>query len=969
MSLFGFFGPPNVEKLEAKRDVQGLIKTLGYKKDRNVRWKAVQALGEIGDARAVEPLRAALNDEDPAVREAAAEALRQIEDIQGVEKKDVELSKQTALTLPQPQGDVPTQQPVSIPSARIDQATVAFTLRDKALLTQGGAVMSVAISLDGTLIVSASQDRVVRVWDRSQSSLVAETKVSLSPWCVSISPDKQAILVGGFRDDRPDSGPVDMLDLASGKAKSRFNMHVRPVLSIAFSPDGKLVASTGRDWMVKVWELATGKLLLAGQHQDAGVMVVFTPDTYRVVSLSHDWALKVWDPKSKSCIAMWAGEPDLYQAVLSADGRWASVGNKERGGSIIDVATGKTTASWKTEAKIRALYASSNGSLVVWEAKGNVLKGWHVQSQKYVSVLEGHAGDINCVAVSADGTCVVTGGEDGALGIWEVTYENYVGEAAAALRQIEERQGVEPLKVALEDRGSASENVIEIAGSYGIDEAAPLPIKSGKTMSDQLKCPHCGEELTGMARIMLETAMSEKEMVDFQTNCSSCGRIIRKQDIMVVPKSLRGVSEKFIGQLHSSWLPKTFTVSPNNRRVAYVAGVGGKVFVVVDGNEGEHYDGTGSGSLTFGPDSQRVAYWAVMGNKQFVVVDGNEGKHYDSIGAGTLIFSPDSQRAAYAARVGDKWFVIVDGNEGKHYDGVGAGTLIFSPNSERIAYTAQAGDKWFTVVDGNEGKHYDGIGSLTFSPDSWRVAYLAKVGDKWFVVADGEEGKHYDGIGALTFSPDSQRMAYVAKVGDKVFVVVDGKEEGPYDGFGSGGLIFSPDNQRVAYAAVEGDEVFVIVNGEEGKQYDGIGALTFSPNSERMAYVAGVGDKWFVVVDGKEEGPYDGFGAGTLIFSPNSERIAYTAQVGGKWFTVVDGNEGKRYDEGRSLIFSPDSRRVAYLAITGDKMFVVVDGEEGNPYDVITFVGQRIVFDSPDSFHYLARKDRDIYLVEEMLKS
>lgn len=54
--LQGLFGPPDVEKMKARRDVDGLIKALSYQKDRRVRWAAAEALGIIGDARAVEPL-------------------------------------------------------------------------------------------------------------------------------------------------------------------------------------------------------------------------------------------------------------------------------------------------------------------------------------------------------------------------------------------------------------------------------------------------------------------------------------------------------------------------------------------------------------------------------------------------------------------------------------------------------------------------------------------------------------------------------------------------------------------------------------------------------------------------------------------------------------------------------------------------------------------------------------------------
>ena len=60
---------------------------------------------------------------------------------------------------------------------------------------------------------------------------------------------------------------------------------------------------------------------------------------------------------------------------------------------------------------------------------------------------------------------------------------------------------------------------------------------------------------------------------------------------------------------------------------------------------------------------------------------------------------------------------------------------------------------------------------------------------------------------------------------------------------------------------------------------------------------------------------------------------------------------------------------MAFAAQKGDKHFVVVDGIEGKQYDVVvTAGGGKIVFDSPDSFHYLALEGDRVYLVEERIK-
>ncbi|MGA7075782.1 MAG: HEAT repeat domain-containing protein [Halobacteriota archaeon] len=82
--VFGF-GTQDVQEMKEKRDVDGLIKALGYKKDSGVRRDAAEALGEVGDSRAVEPLVWALNDEDSLVRRDAAGTLKKIGDSRAVE--------------------------------------------------------------------------------------------------------------------------------------------------------------------------------------------------------------------------------------------------------------------------------------------------------------------------------------------------------------------------------------------------------------------------------------------------------------------------------------------------------------------------------------------------------------------------------------------------------------------------------------------------------------------------------------------------------------------------------------------------------------------------------------------------------------------------------------------------------------------------------------------------------------------
>jgi len=163
----------------------------------------------------------------------------------------------------------------------------------------------------------------------------------------------------------------------------------------------------------------------------------------------------------------------------------------------------------------------------------------------------------------------------------------------------------------------------------------------------------------------------------------------------------RVADEKLVAQIDfSSWLPETFRVSPDNKRIAYITQMNGKQLVVVDGIEGRLYESIAKGSLMFSPDSKRFAYVAQEGKRQIVVVDGVEGKPYDGLKTNP-IFNANSKRVVYVVQVDDKVCVVVDGNEGKLYDDILTtdwGKIIFD-SPDRFHYFARKGNSVVLVEE------------------------------------------------------------------------------------------------------------------------------------------------------------------------------------------------------------------------------------------------------------------------------
>jgi hypothetical protein len=104
-------------------------------------------------------------------------------------------------------------------------------------------------------------------------------------------------------------------------------------------------------------------------------------------------------------------------------------------------------------------------------------------------------------------------------------------------------------------------------------------------------------------------------------------------------------------------------------------------------------------------------------NQALVVLDGKDGQQYDGIGAGSLLFSSDSKHVAYVALKGQKTFVVVDEKAGPEFDGVVHGSLAFTDDSQHLVYIALKDGKQHLVVDGiilgALGFHNDGSPEFT----------------------------------------------------------------------------------------------------------------------------------------------------------------------------------------------------------------------------------------------------------------
>jgi WD40 repeat protein len=331
-----------------------------------------------------------------------------------------------------------------------------------------GAVMSLAVSPDGTRLASGDDGSAITIWDPETGAplrtLEGHRGGIAEVTGLAFSPNGERLASASY------DGTVRLWDVSGGHEVARLEDHSGPVKSVAFSADGRYLATGGGDERVILWDTATrNSVRVFTGHRNTVYGLVFAERPGEpgaaplLIAGGFDRTLRVWDTDSAVTLRLLQGHTaavngiavrgsELFSAgsdgtvrrwslplphqrlldvggepasvAVSPDGRLLAMGSAE--GRLSLHSLPDLQATWRDDAahaeELQRLAFSVDGSLLASAGFDGKARLWRVlptAALEPIHTLAGHGDAVHAVAFSPDGRLLATAGYDGRIGLFE----------------------------------------------------------------------------------------------------------------------------------------------------------------------------------------------------------------------------------------------------------------------------------------------------------------------------------------------------------------------------------------------------------------------------------------------------------------------------------------------------------------------------------------------------------------------
>ena len=213
-------------------------------------------------------------------------------------------------------------------------------------------------------------------------------------------------------------GTVRIWDLKSGKSRV-LEGHAKSVNSVAYSPNGRQLASGASDNTVRIWDLESGESRVIEGHVGQVMSVAYSPDGRQLASGALDKSVRIWNLESGESRVLGEYEGEIFSVAYSPDGRKLASGGGDSKVRIWDFESGESRVLGCHEQAVTNVTFSADGKQLASGALDSKVRIWNLESGES-RILGCHADVVASVAFSPDGRQLASGGYEGMVLLWDL---------------------------------------------------------------------------------------------------------------------------------------------------------------------------------------------------------------------------------------------------------------------------------------------------------------------------------------------------------------------------------------------------------------------------------------------------------------------------------------------------------------------------------------------------------------------
>ncbi len=497
---------------------------------------------------------------------------------------------------------------------------------------------------------------------------------------------------------------IRIWDAASGENLLTLSGHSDSVRSCAFAPDGKRIASASDDQTIRIWDAASGEnLLTLNGHSRPVLSCAFAPDGKRIASASDDQTIRIWDAASgENLLTLNGHSGPVLSCAFAPDGKRIASASDDQTIRIWDAASGENLLTLNGHSRpVWSCAFAPDGKRIAFASDDQTIRIWDAASGENLLTLNGHSRPVLSCAFAPDGKRIASASDDQTIRIWDA---------------------------------ASGENLLTLDGHSG-------PVLSCAFAPDGKRIASASDDQT----IRIWDAASGENLL-----------------------TLDGHSGPV---LSCAFAPdgKRIASASDDQTIRIWDAASGENLLTLNGHSGPVW------SCAFAPDGKRIAsasddqtirIWDAASGENLLTLDGHSGPVL------SCAFAPDGKRIASASD--DQTIRIWDAASGENLltlNGHSRPVLscAFAPDGKRIAsasddqtiriWDAASGENLLTL-DGHSGP----VLSCAFAPDGKRIASASD--DQTIRIWDAASGEnlltlngHSGWVESCAFAPDGKRIA------------------------------------------------------------------------------------------------------------------------------------------------------------------------------------------------------------------